>query len=281
MNSRVTIIGSMARLTRVWNLVILVFAQYVTAWFLIKADVFSDIRLFLLSLSTALIAGAGYVINDYYDMKIDYVNNPGRVVIGKTVHRRFAILLHGFLSAAGIAIAVLLSWWIVLINIFSVSLLWFYSNLLKRLPFVGNLAVSLLSGLSIAIIDVLYRTGNLYVIIYAVFAFFITLVREIIKDMEDLKGDNTYGCKTIPIIWGIRKTKILVYGILTVFVGIVVFINLIYVKLPLIYFLMFLFVPIAWLVAQLIRADTTRDYRWLSSFCKVILLLGILSMALV
>ncbi|MBL7842815.1 MAG: geranylgeranylglycerol-phosphate geranylgeranyltransferase [Cyclobacteriaceae bacterium] len=281
MSSRKTFIESLVRLTRTWNLLILVFAQYFTAWFLLKRDIFSDWRLFLLALSSALIAAGGYVINDYYDVKIDLVNNPNRVVVGRSVPRRIAILLHGVLSFSGIAIAVLLSWWIVVINIFSVSLLWFYSNLLKRLPFVGNLAVALLTGTSIAVLNVLYYQNNLLVIIYAVFAFFMTLIREVIKDMEDLKGDNTYGCKTLPIVWGIRKTKNFVYGMLAVFGAVVLFINLMYVKLPLIYFIMMLFVPLAWLVMQLIKADTKRDFSWLSSFCKVIMLLGILSMALI
>ncbi|MBX2944815.1 MAG: geranylgeranylglycerol-phosphate geranylgeranyltransferase [Cyclobacteriaceae bacterium] len=275
------IIVALLRLTRTWNLLILVFAQYFTAWFLLKANVFTDWRLLLLTVSSALIAAGGYVINDYYDVKIDLVNNPNRVVVGRSVPRRFAILLHGLLSAAGIALGVFLSWWMVAINIFSVSLLWFYSNLLKRLPFVGNLAVALLTGISIAVLNVLYFQNNLLVIIYALFAFFVTLIREVIKDMEDLKGDNTYGCKTLPIVWGIRKTKNFIYGMVAVLGAAVLFINQVYVKLPLIYFIMMLFVPLAWLVMQLIKADTKRDFSWLSSFCKVIMLLGILSMALV
>lgn len=275
------IIVALFRLTRTWNLLILVFAQYSTAWFLLKAHIFTDWRLLMLTASSALIAAGGYVINDYYDVKIDLVNNPNRVVVGRSVPRRFAILLHGLLSMAGIALGIFLSWWIVAINIFSVSLLWFYSNLLKRLPFVGNLAVALLTGTSIAVLNVLYYQSNLLVIIYAVFAFFMTLIREVIKDMEDLKGDNTFGCKTLPIVWGIRKTKNFIYGMVAVFAAAVLFINQVYVKLPLIYFLMMLFVPLAWLVMQLVKADTKRDFSWLSSFCKVIMLLGILSMALV
>ncbi len=275
------IITALFRLTRTWNLLILVFAQYFTAWFLLKADIFTDWRLLLLCASSALIAAGGYVINDYYDVKIDLVNNPNRVVVGRSVPRRHAILLHGLLSVVGIGLAVFVSWWIVAINIFSVSLLWFYSNLLKRLPFVGNFAVALLTGLSIGVLNILYDVFNPLVIVYAVFAFFMTLVREIIKDMEDLKGDNTYGCKTIPIVWGIRKTKNLLYVIIGFFGVAVLLINQLYVKLQVIYFLMLLFVPLAWLVAQLVKADTKKDYSWLSSFCKVIMLLGILSMAIV
>lgn len=278
--SRKTLVESFLRLTRAWNLLIIVFAQYFTAFFLAQADVFRDLELFLLSLSTVLIAAGGYVINDYYDVKIDYVNNPERVVVGKTIHRRFAILLHIALSALGFFIGLLVSWKLALVNIFSISMLWFYSNLLKRLPFIGNFAVALLTGASIAILLFLYDTNVVMILIYALFSFFMTLVREIIKDMEDLKGDNTYGCKTLPIVWGIRKTKITLYLLIFIFLVTVVIINHYYVNLEIIYFVMLLFVPMAWLVMRLARADTKKDYGWLSSFCKVIMLLGILSMTL-
>lgn len=279
--SRKTQVESFLRLTRAWNLLIIVFAQYFTAYFLAQADVLHDIGLFLLSLSTVLIAAGGYVINDYYDVKIDYVNNPERVVVGKTIHRRFAILLHVALSALGVFVGVFVSWKLAVVNLFSVSILWFYSNLLKRLPFIGNFTVALLTGASIAIILLLYSTNTVLILIYALFSFFMTLVREIIKDMEDLKGDNTYGCKTLPIVWGIRKTKITLYLLIFAFLISVVIINQIYVKLEIIYFVMLLFVPLAWLTARLVRADTKKDYGWLSSFCKVIMLLGILSMTLI
>jgi 4-hydroxybenzoate polyprenyltransferase len=108
-----------------------------------------------------------------------------------------------------------------------------------------------------------------------------TMIREVIKDIEDLKGDNTYGCKTLPILWGIPKTKFFLYITIAVFSIIVVIINYLYVKLEMIYFIMLLFVPLAWLVYQLNRADTKRDFGWLSSFCKVIMLLGILSMTII
>ena len=278
--SRKTLVESFLRLTRAWNLLIIVFAQYFTAFFLAKADIFRDFNLFLLSLSTVLIAAGGYVINDYYDVKIDYVNNPERVVVGKTIHRRFAILFHIALSVLGVFIGLFVSWKLAVVNVFSVSVLWFYSNLLKRLPFIGNFTVALLTGASIAIIILLYSTNTVLILIYALFSFFMTLVREIIKDMEDLKGDNTFGCKTLPIVWGVRKTKITLYLLIVLFSLTVVIINYLYVNLEVIYFVMLLFVPLAWLVTRLVRADTKKDYGWLSSFCKVIMLLGILSMTL-
>jgi 4-hydroxybenzoate polyprenyltransferase len=272
-------IESLLKLTRFGNLIIIALSQYFTAGFLIGMHTLNDIHLFLLSLSTILIAAGGYIINDYYDVKIDYINKPHRVVIGKSITRRYAILFHIALSAAGILVGFYLSWKIAAVNVFSVFLLWLYSNNLKRLPFIGNFTVAVLTGLAILIVDLFYGTDNSLVVVYALFAFFMTLVREVIKDMEDLKGDNSFGCKTLPIIWGIRKTKILIYIILIVFACVVIVVNQVYSALPFKYHLIFLFVPLLWLFIRLIRADMKKDFTRLSIYCKVIMMLGILSMA--
>jgi 4-hydroxybenzoate polyprenyltransferase len=274
-------IVSLLRLTRAWNLIIIAVTQYFTVAMLINPRYIWDWRLFILSCSTVLIAAGGYVINDYYDVKIDLVNKPERVVIGKGITRRYAIFLHSVLSVLGILLGLILNWRIAAMNFASVFLLWWYSNDLKRQPFIGNVVVALLTGVSVLIVDALYQTGNFLILIYASFAFFMTLIREIIKDMEDLKGDNTFGCKTLPIIWGLRKTKFVIYAILTIFVLIVLLLNFFYALLPINYFLIFLFPPLLILLLQLIRADTKKDFSRLSSFCKIIMILGILSIAFV
>ena len=272
-------IESLLKLTRFGNLIIIALAQYFTAGFLIGMHTLNDVHLFLLSLSTILIAAGGYIINDYYDVKIDYINKPDRVVIGKSITRRYAILFHIALSVSGIVLGFYLSWKIAGVNLLSVFLLWLYSNSLKRLPFVGNLSVAFLTGLAVFIVDLFYGKDSSLVVIYALFAFFMTLVREVIKDMEDLKGDHSFGCKTLPIVWGIRKTKILIYIILIVFGGVVIVLNQLYQALPFKYHLIFLFVPLLWLFLRLIRADMKKDFTRLSMYCKVIMMLGILSMA--
>jgi 4-hydroxybenzoate polyprenyltransferase len=272
-------IHSLLKLTRFGNLVIIALTQYFTAGFLIGMHTLNDFKLMLLSASTISIAAAGYIINDYYDVKIDYINKPNRVVIGKSIGRRYAILFHVLLSTIGIALGTYLSLGIGIVNSVSVFLLWLYSNNLKRLPFIGNVTVAFLTGLAVIVVDLFYRTNSSLVVIYALFAFFITLVREVIKDMEDLKGDNSFGCKTLPIIWGIRKTKLLLYVILVTFAGVVVILNQLYRALPFKYHLIFLFIPLLWLLYRLIRADMKKDFTRLSIFCKVIMMLGILSMA--
>ncbi|MBT1687211.1 geranylgeranylglycerol-phosphate geranylgeranyltransferase [Dawidia soli] len=275
-----TFLESLLKLTRFGNLVIIGLAQYCTAGFLIATTTLNDGSLFILATSTVLIAAAGYIINDYYDVKIDYINKPGRVVIGKSITRRYAILFHVVLSSAGVLLGLMLSWKIAAVNVLTVFLLWFYSNNLKRLPFIGNFVVALLTGLAILIVDLYYHTGSVLIIIYASFAFFMTLVREIIKDMEDLKGDVTFGCKTLPIMLGLRRTKFIIYLILFLFSATVVILNYFYQVMPLQYYAIFLFVPLLWLLYRLVRADTIRDFARLSAFCKVIMLMGILSMSL-
>lgn len=282
-NQRFTLLA-LFRLTRFWNLVIIGMAQYVAAVFLIDRHLIFDFDLLLLSLSTIFIAAAGYIINDYYDVKIDLINKPERVVIGKNITRRYAILFHTSLSISGVAIGFLLNWQIGVINLLSVFFLWLYSNNLKRQPFIGNFVVAVLTGLSILMINFLFEMhwkDNTQVIIYSVFAFFMTLVREMIKDMEDLRGDNTFGCKTLPIIWGLRKAKFLVYAILIIFAISVFLINRLFVGLPMYYFVLLLFLPLGWLFFRLIRADTVKDFYKLSQFCKLIMLMGISSMVFI
>lgn len=269
------------QLTRFWNLVIIGFAQYFTAYFLIGTHTFTDWRLLVLSASTMMVAAAGYIINDYYDVKIDLINKPERVVIGKGITRRYAIFFHSALSISGVAIGLVLSWQIALINFFSAFLLWLYSNNLKRLPFIGNFSIGLLTAMSILVVNLLYAPFNSLILIYALFAMGMTLVREIIKDMEDWKGDNSFGCRTLPIVWGLRKTKVFLYLLLGLFVLLVLLVNNVYVGLPIYYFLFLLFLPMGYMVIKLSRADTIRDFAKLSSFCKLILLLGIVSMALI
>jgi len=267
------------KMIRVTNLIIVALTQYLTAIFLVgKSDnwlaVLTDKGFFLLVLSTVLIAGAGYIINDYYDVKIDFVNKPKRVVVGKTLSRRWVIVGHLVLNFSAIAIGFYLSPVIGIINIIATFFLWLYSNHLKRLPFIGNFIIGGLTGLTLLVVGQYFSERAYLILCYAVFAGFITLVREIIKDMEDLKGDEKFGCKTLPIIWGIPKTKKLIYFILALFLTTVFLmiwkINHIlpFTLLPLLTFLIFV----------IYRADTVKEFKRISTLCKIIMLLGVASM---
>jgi 4-hydroxybenzoate polyprenyltransferase len=239
---------------------------------------FFDPNLFLLSASTILIAAGGYVINDYYDIKIDYINRPQKVVVGKLIKRRIALTTHIVFSFFGIVIGVFVNLYVGAVNLVAVFLLWFYSNHLKRLPFVGNLIIALLTATSLMVIMILYPTNHLLVFIYAIFSFFINLIREIIKDIEDWKGDQVFGCKTLPVIWGIRKTKRLIFFILAIFIISVIGLTIKVDNYFLTIYFVFLAIPAIVFVQRLIRADSKRDFYLLSGFSKLIMLSGIISM---
>ncbi|GHB59421.1 prenyltransferase [Persicitalea jodogahamensis] len=271
------------RLIRLPNLLILVLTQYLTRVLLVGPrgewrQIVTDPKMLILSLTTACIAAAGYIINDYFDVKIDIVNKPERVVIGRYLKRRVAMGTHQFLNVAGVLLGLLVSKWIFLINVVCVTLLWFYSERFKRTMLVGNLVVSLLTALSVVIVTVVYPENRNLVFIYAIFSFFISLVREIIKDMEDVRGDVSHGCRTLPIVWGLRRTKIVVYFLVAIFITTLYLMAHSLNNLTLAWLFTALLLPIAWLVYRLVFADTRREFARLSTLCKMIMLLGLATM---
>jgi 4-hydroxybenzoate polyprenyltransferase len=259
--------------------------QYMTRIFLIGPIsewklILAESSIFLITLSTVLIAAAGYVINDYFDVKIDLINKPDRVIIGRYLKRRVAMTTHQIFNVVGCAIGLYVSKWVFLISVLSVTLLWLYASFFKKRPFIGNFIVSLLTGLSLLILAVYYPYNRALVGLYALFAFGISLIREIIKDMEDVRGDASHGCRTLPIIWGIPRTKLFLYALITLFIP-ALFLAAHWLQNPQLAWLFFALLGlIGWLVYRLVYADTKREFGALSSLCKIIMLVGMMSMIL-
>jgi 4-hydroxybenzoate polyprenyltransferase len=271
------------RATRAQNLIILALMQYLTAIFLVdihnswQAYVY-DLQLFLLVFSTTIIAAAGYLINDYYDIKIDFINKPERVIVGKVLKRRLVMFAHTFMNLLGISIGFYLSPLVGVVNLGAAFLLWLYSNQLKRLPLIGNVIIALLSGMAVWIVGLYFPQNELLVFTYAVFAFGISLVREIIKDIEDMQGDETFGCKTLPILLGVRHTKFFLYFLSALFIFLLFFMSGMIGNSILVLYFFLLTIPIGHFIFRLVYADTRQEYGYLSDFCKLIMLSGILSM---
>ena len=274
------LVKNLLKLIRWNNLLIVAVSQYSAAYFLMESmevnALLRDPKMFFLCLGTIMITAAGYVINDYYDVKIDYVNKPERVVVGRFLKRRPVIILHATLNTLGVLAGVLVLWQIGAINFFVVGLLWLYSNQLKRLPLLGNLTVALLTGLSVFVVYVLYRESIFLFATYAFFAFFISLIREIIKDMEDVEGDKKFDCKTLPIAIGIRKSKLVIYLICAIFLIVVA--ALLQQEPKFWYVFSGLVLMLGWLSKQLFHADKSIDFANLSTLSKQIMILGLISM---
>lgn len=236
-----------------------------------------------LTISTVCIAAAGYIINDYYDIKIDAINKPDRMVVGKSIRRRPAMGAHILLSFIGIAIGLLLHIPIGLINIGAALLLWGYSARLKKMLLIGNVVIGLLGTSMLLVVAVYADVLNNITIGYAIFAGLISLIREIIKDTEDIKGDASFDCRTLPIVVGLPKTKLFLYPLIGIFL-IFVLIVVVHPRTPFlfdIYMLLAVLAPGIWMIIKLVRADRKRDFTYLSNLGKVIMLTGILSMLLI
>lgn len=253
---------------------------------------------FLLSIASVLIAAAGYIINDYFDINIDQINKAAKVIIGQTIHRRFAILWHAVLSVAGIVLSAyvgrqLQNVYLPLFNTLVVFLLVFYSTTFKKKLLIGNVIISFLTAWVIFVLTVAefrYRSGFRTVwlsllkfsILYGGFAFILSLIREALKDMEDLTGDRRYGCTTMPVVWGVSVSKVYT-GVWIIVLAGMVGILCIYI-IPLgwwiasLYGIVFLLIPVYYLLRKLQSAVSQQDFHHLSSIVKWIMLAGILSM---
>jgi len=265
----------------------------------------------LLMLATVLIAAGGYVINDYFDVKIDAINRPDRLIVTRSVTKPQAMRLFQVLTAAGIvcgliSAALLRSWVTAVIFIFVPGLLWFYSASYKRQLLIGNLIVALVAALSpllVAIanvawlrhlysdvngIDVLGLTPlprDLYLWIggFAAFAFLGTLIREVVKDMQDVMGDRELECHTLPVVLGEPATKGIVTALLLLMAGAIVWLAWWVIPFPGgwntlhgRYVVLGLLIPIACELWLLWSARISSDYRTAQSVMKFVLLMGVL-----
>ncbi len=258
----------------------------------------------LMIAATILITAGGYVINDYFDVKIDRINKPDKVIVGEKISLRGSMLYYQLLTGLGTATGVLLSLWVKsftlgFIFLMTPGLLWFYSASYKRQFLVGNLIVSLSSALSILIFAILAVAvlgtfysksllqqtpipGQIYAWIggFSGFAFLLTWIREIIKDMEDIEGDREMESRTMPIKWGVSRTKILLYVLILITLGAIFSALFGWIEfegnISFRYALFTIILPLLILAIFIFRAKTKEDFSQASALSKLIMLAGVL-----
>lgn len=305
------------KLIRLGNLLIVVATMYLMRYMIVIPSLkytfqplfdvnlelqLSHFHFALLVLATVLISAAGYVINDYFDRKTDLFNRPERVVVSTYIPRRNAMALHWIFNILAISIAVYLSYHIGLLKlslifVFSAGMLWFYSTNFSKEVLIGNLVVALLTAM-VPMLVILYDFPPLYheyrykvemiginfnSIVYlvsgfSVFAFIASLVREVIKDIEDTEGDQNTGRNTLPIAIGTVASKIIATGlILLTVVGIIASLMIFIPRISAyIYCTVLLILPSLYLTLHLWRANTVKDYYLASQLQKGIMLAGLL-----
>lgn len=296
------------RIVRPLNLVFIFLAQALCRYCLIipiyehygVQTSMDDQQFLLLAISTVLIAAAGYVINDYFDVKIDQVNRR-KLLVDRHITRLWAIFFHWILTTAGILIGAYVAFTLgrlhlVTLHMGAALLLWFYSTSLKCTPLLGNISVSLLTGLVVVIVGIFEvwfinrppaiaepaKAVALLVMAYGSFAFLISMVREIVKDMEDQQGDAAFHCNTLPNAVGIRLARHLAMIFASV-LGVLILVIL-GLEIAIGNFLLFAYgflvvaLPLGYILWKLNQADTQKEYGQLSGWIKGVMLAGILSM---
>ena len=299
------------KLVRIQNLLFLAFIQLVmqkiivvpllqTFGFVTSLD---NSMLALLIGASVLIAAGGYVLNDYFDIKIDTINKPEHLIVGNLITRRAAMILHQFLTGAGVLTGLLLAYFarsftLGFVFIVVPGLLWFYSASYKRQFMLGNLVIAFNSALSVLVVGItqlaflqkefgklIFETPiptQFYAWIggFAVFSFLTTWIREIIKDMEDEPGDRELECRTMPIKWGIQRTKLFVLGLIVITNVALYFANYTYIPfsdpISVRYILFALTLPFIALGYLVFTAKNSADYHQASTLSKVIMLFGVL-----
>jgi 4-hydroxybenzoate polyprenyltransferase len=241
--------------------------------------------LLMLIFSTFLLAAAGYLINDYSDVKIDVVNKPEKVIVSRYISPRLVLSLHLVFNIIGIGIGFYLNLKLGAINLAVAYLLWRYSASYKYKLLIGNIVVSLLLALSLLVVyfpfrDILFQ----WLLFYSCFAFLTGLAREIIKDVEDMEGDAQYNCRTVPIVYGFFKTKMILTYLVLCMVFLLIFVISYFIYWKDLYFPLYLgflvLLPLLNVLRLLKKADAKKDFSSLSLQMKLIMVAGILSMAL-
>lgn len=269
--------------SRIPNLIIIGAAQWITAFCLLNKSISellsTDFLLFIFS--TGLIGAAGYIINDYFDQKIDLINRPQSVIVGTHLRRRIAILAHIFITFCGISLGFLLDPFIGAIHVFSAGALWTYSVFLKRILLLGTLTISFLTSLTLLIVMVYFKEFNLLVVSYALFGGVAIFVRESIKDIISAKGEKHFGFNSIPIVWGIRGAKVAIYIGALSGISMLTFYLLSIPNWTMRYFFLTVMVFVFWILYQLAKADQLNQFRKIKKYVDLIILVGLVSMFLI
>lgn len=277
---------SLFSVIRGYNILIIVLAQYFASIFIMAhhlpvPEVVLDINLFLIVVSTALAIASGYLINNFYDSEKDLINRPKKTLLDNYVSQKTKLGVYFTLNFLSVIIASYVSFKAVLFFSSYIFLLWLYSHKIKRYPFLGTFTAGISAILPFFIIFVYYQNFEAVIIVHAVFLFFIILIRELVKDLENLKGDFTLDYATIPVKFSVAFTKRLI-SILVISTIIPALILVLYFDSGYMdyYFLTCVVLLIIFLV-QLWQSEAKIHYLILHNLLKFVIVLGVFSIVLI
>ncbi|MEL1244910.1 geranylgeranylglycerol-phosphate geranylgeranyltransferase [Flavobacterium sp. DGU11] len=277
---------SMFSVVRGYNIPIIALAQYLSAIFILAPekralDVLLDLNLFFIVLASSLTIASGYIINNFYDAQKDLINRPKKSMLDRLVSQSTKLQVYFALNFTVFLLALLVSWRAAVFFSIYIFLIWFYSHKLKRYPLIGNLTAALLAVLPF--FGILMYFKNFYEVIFAhaTFLFLLILTRELIKDLENIKGDIVADYRTIPVMFGEKMAKSVIAALtfLTV-IPVFLLIDVYDVGYMDIYFYSGMIV-IIYFLSLLWKAETQKEYVRLHNILKFLIVTGIFCIVLI
>ncbi|MEJ1223231.1 geranylgeranylglycerol-phosphate geranylgeranyltransferase [Sediminicola sp. 1XM1-17] len=277
---------SLVSVVRGYNILMIVFAQYLASIYILAPDlplrrVVFDINLFVLVTASALVIAGGYIINNFYDAEKDLINKPRKTMLDRLVSQRTKLTTYFVLNFLSVFLASYVSFKAVVFFSAYIFGIWLYSHKLKKVPFVGNMVSAILAITPFFIVFVHYKNFEAQIFVHAVFLFLLILAREMIKDMENMAGDLAQNYKTIPILYGevFSKVGISILVALTL-VPSLLLITSFDVGYMYIYF-MGAIVLLLFFLVLLWKSNSRKHYVWLHNILKLIIIVGVFSILLI
>ena len=203
---------SLFSIVRGYNILIIIIAQYLTSIYILAPqlsikEILFDFNLFMIVLASATAIASGYIINNFYDSEKDLINRPNKSILDRLVGRRTKLNFYFILNFLSLVSALFVSYKAALFFFLFIFGIWFYSHKLKKYPFIGNLVAATLAVIPLFAVFIYYKNFDLVIFVHATFLFIIISMRELVKDLENLKGDLLQKYHTIPVIYGSLVSK--------------------------------------------------------------------------
>ncbi len=277
---------SMFSVVRGYNILIVVFAQYLTSIYILAHDralkeVLFDFNLFMLVLASAATIAGGYIINNFYDSEKDLINRPYKSKLDRLVSQNTKLSFYFVLNFLAVVMASYVSFSAVIFFALYIFGIWFYSHKLKKLPFVGNITSAILAITPFFAIFIYYKNFEAVIFVHATFLFLIITMRELTKDLENIKGDLALKYNTVPVVYGEHVSKI-VLTCLSVLTLIPAYLLLFKFEVGYMYFFFYLsIVLLLGFVLLLWQSKMKIHYLILHNILKFLILAGVFSILLI
>ena len=277
---------SLFSVIRIYNILVVILAQYLTAIFILDDQenllaTILDPYLFVIIVCSSISIASGYIINNFYDYEKDIINRPIRSNIDKSIRKRTKLNLYFSLNLLCTILSLFISIRAVIFFLVYNIILWLYSHKLKKILILGNVLSSLLTITPFFAIFLYYKNFSTIIAVYALFLFFIILAKDLVKDLENLKGDFTLNYKTIAVVYGEKFSKIAINTI--IIINYIIVISLIlYFDIGLMFYYYYLCLLVLTFVLFFVwRSNTKRDYLVIHNIMRALIILGIFSIILI